>query len=74
MSALFQVFTLGVQYQKSQTEDKIKMCADNVIKTNIYANEFYKHDFKDNPSQIWNHSEALVEYQWAKCFRKEFDE
>ena len=49
------------------------MCADQVIKTDQHTTKFYHHDFKDDPSQIWNHSEAIVEYQWAKCFREEFD-
>lgn len=73
IAAMFQIFTLGVQYQESQTKAKIDKCANQVIKTDIYTHEFYKHNFKDDPSQIWNHAEAAVEYQWAKCFREEFD-
>lgn len=65
-------FSISTGYDLAMNEvaNKIDYCASQIPDQEMGT--FYKHGWSGDPKTIYPHAEAFTEYNWARCFRKEF--
>lgn len=67
--ACYIVFMSGYNYNDYEVHTVVRKCSDIEITVNEDLHKFYGHESIEG--NLWNHAEAIVEYNWAKCFREE---
>ena len=76
VAATIQVFNLGRMYQDHTLRQSVDKCADHLFSTADkdpdHIKKFYGHK-KGEMGNVYNHSYAITELEWARCFRKELN-